>query len=260
MRSYVAFLKKEWLEWIRNFRLPVMGLVFLLLAVMSPLAARYLPEIVAEFLPAGMLVELPEPQAVDAWLQFFKNFSQIGLLVLVVMHSGILSGEYAKGTLVCILTKGMPRKNVILAKFSAAAASWSVLYIPAVALCVGYTWYFWGKDAVSGEIDPFGLLFSLSGLWLLGVMFLSILILGATLFSSAYASLLFAGGAALIQIIAGMFPEAISYIPLSMAAGSTEILQKAKEGGIPVEAALSAVAVTVFCQFLSILIFQKRKI
>lgn len=260
MRAYTAFVKKEWLESVRSFRLPVLGLILLLLGAMSPLAARYMPEIVAGFLPAGMSVELSKPRAIDAWLQFFKNFSQIGLLVLAVMHSGILSAEYAKGTLVCILTKGMPRKSVIFAKFTAAALSWSALYIFSVLVCMGYTWFFWGQDAVSGETDTFHLMFCLGGLWLLGVMFLAILLLGGVLFTGAYGSLLFAGGAALAQIIAGMFPEAPRYVPLSLAAGSAGALQGTQGNSVPAEAALAGAAVTVACLFLAVLIFEKRKI
>ena len=45
MRAYGAFMKKEFLELFRTYKWLVMGLVFLLLGIMSPLAAKFLPEL-----------------------------------------------------------------------------------------------------------------------------------------------------------------------------------------------------------------------
>lgn len=249
MRAYAAFVKKEWLESVRGFRLLVLGLISVLLAVISPLSARYLPEIVGQLLTEGVKIELAEPVAADAWLQFFKNFSQIGMTVFVIMYSGIMANEYAKGTLVCILTKGMPRRSVILAKFTSMILCWSGCFLAAAGICGGYTWYFWGRDAF-----VIGLPAHLAGMWLVGVLFLTAALLGGVVFSNAYGSVLSAGGLAVIQIAAGMFPGAADYMPLSMIPGSAAHLQEAAIHWEPAAVAF------VFCLVAASFLFDKRKL
>ena len=55
---------------------------------MNPFAAKFLPEILASALPSGMTITLPEPSAMDSWGQFFKNISQMGIIVVVILFGG----------------------------------------------------------------------------------------------------------------------------------------------------------------------------
>lgn len=70
--------------------------------MMSPLAAKLLPQILAS---EGISITLPDPSAIDSWSQFFKNISQMGLIVTVILFSGVLGTELSKGTLINMLTK-----------------------------------------------------------------------------------------------------------------------------------------------------------
>ena len=54
MRAYEAFIKKEIIEFTRTYKLLALGLVFLLLGIISPLTAKYMPEIISQFMPQGM--------------------------------------------------------------------------------------------------------------------------------------------------------------------------------------------------------------
>lgn len=46
MRNYVTFLKKEWLESLRTYKLFVMLASFSILGIMNPLIAKLTPEII----------------------------------------------------------------------------------------------------------------------------------------------------------------------------------------------------------------------
>lgn len=130
-----------------TYKLLILTAVFVFFGLMSPLAAKYMPQMLQSFLPAGMQIELTGPDAVDSWTQFFKNMSQIGLVVLLLTFSGMLPSEYAKGTLTNLLAKGLSRKTVVLSKFTAAAALWTACYPLAFLIALGYTIYFWGGRA-----------------------------------------------------------------------------------------------------------------
>lgn len=119
MNGFAAFLRKEWVEALRSYRILILGAVFLLLGIMNPLSAKFLPELVNAMMPEGMTIALAQPQALDSYLQFFKNVPQIGLIVLVVVFSGMLPRELQNGTLVNLLTKGLTRSSVALASFYA---------------------------------------------------------------------------------------------------------------------------------------------
>jgi len=70
-----------------------------------------MPEIVGSLVTDGVVITLPEPTAYDAWAQFFKNATQMGLFVMVILFSGVLSSELSKGTLINLLTKDCPEQR-----------------------------------------------------------------------------------------------------------------------------------------------------
>lgn len=72
MNGFAAFLRKEWVEALRSYRILILGAVFLLLGIMNPLSAKFLPELVNAMMPEGMTIALAQPQALDSYLQFFK--------------------------------------------------------------------------------------------------------------------------------------------------------------------------------------------
>lgn len=72
MNGFAAFLRKEWVEALRSYRILILGAVFLLLGIMNPLSAKFLPELVNAMMPEGMTIALAQPQALDSYLQFLK--------------------------------------------------------------------------------------------------------------------------------------------------------------------------------------------
>jgi len=75
-------------------------MIFIIFGITNPLIAKLMPEIVGSLVTDGVVITLPEPTAYDAWAQFFKNATQMGLFVMVILFSGVLSSELSKGTLI----------------------------------------------------------------------------------------------------------------------------------------------------------------
>lgn len=218
MRGYIAFIRKEWLESVRTYKLFLLLAVFVLFGYMNPLLAKFMPQLVATFMPAGMQISLPEPTALDAWAQFFKNVGQMGMIVLLIIFSGLMANEFVRGTLVNILTKGLPRATVILAKFTAATMIWSISYALCFAVTYTYTAYFWDEPTTAH------LTLAIVGGWLFGVLLIALLIGGGVMFRTITGSLLCTGGTIVVLMIAN-FSEAVQpYNPITLVARNMELL------------------------------------
>ena len=143
MNAYLAFLKKEFYDYLRSYKLFVLMMVFLALGFLNPISARYLPEVAASLLPDGIQIQLPQPEVMDSWAQFYKNISQIGIIILLIVFSTMISNELQKGTLIHLLTKGLSRTTILLAKYSSALLVWTCCYGISFLVTYLYNFMFW---------------------------------------------------------------------------------------------------------------------
>src|SRR6185312_4648285 len=75
MEGFSVFLRKEWREAVRSNRLLVVAAVFLVLGIISPLTAKYTPELLKAIGTGqpGVTITFPTPTVNDAIAQFIKN-------------------------------------------------------------------------------------------------------------------------------------------------------------------------------------------
>jgi len=218
MRAYLTFVKKEFIESLRTYKLIIMLTIFTLFGIMNPLVAKLTPELLKMLETEGMVISLPDPTAIDSFMQFFKNVGQMGVLVLVIIFAGIMANEFSRGTLVNILTKGLKRRTVILAKFTTSAIIWTLSYLLCLAVTYGYTAYFWDVTGLQNVFLAF------SGLWLFGVLLISLLILGGTLFKTFSGSLLLCGGTVVVMMLLNIIPNVQKYNPAILLGDGTALL------------------------------------
>ena len=252
MNAFFAFFKKEVCEVSRTHKLTVLGLVFLLFGIMSPLAAKFMPEILVSALPSGMTITLPEPSAMDSWGQLFKNVSQMGIIVVVILFGGIMSNELSRGTLIPLLTKGLPRKTVILSKFAVAGLVWTAAYVLCLLTTYAYTAYFWPGDHVRS------LLTAVMGLWVFGLLLLSVLLLGGVIFKNNYGSLLFTGAFVAVLYLLNMLRALQPFSPVILTSGNMELLSGQRAALYFTLPMLVSAGLTLFILWQSILVFNKR--
>lgn len=222
MKAYFAFTKKEFCEMIRTYKLLIMSIVFIIIGIMNPLTAKLTPNILSSFMPEGMSITITEPTAMDSWMQFYKNVPQMGLIVTVVVFSGIITNEYAKGTLINILTKGLSRKTVILAKFTAASVIWTLSYWICFSISFGYTKYFWWENTPN-------IFFSALCVWIFGVFLVAVLILAGVVFKSNYMVLLMTGLFMVALFLVNIIPKFKEYNPLTLITDNMLLLKESVE-------------------------------
>lgn len=254
MSHYYAFLKKELLESLRTFKLWIMLLIFALFGVMNPLVAKLTPTLVESFLPLGDQVTIPDPTAFDSWGQFFKNINQMGTIITLLIFSGVLISELAKGTLINVLTKGLSRKAVILAKFTAVALIWTMSLSLSFLITWAYNSYLFPTDAVNH------LFFSVLCIWLFALLLISILLFASTLTNTIYGSLIIVGGAFILGLLLNILPKLEKFNPLSLATKNMDLLIGTIEpSDLLIAIGISLLLLVIF-NLLAILIFNKKQI
>lgn len=220
MIGYKAFLKKEFMEFYRSHKLLIIMAVFLLLGMMNPLTAKIMPQLMEDLMPDGMMIQIAEPTALDSWMQFYKNIPQLGLVVLVILFSGMMSQEYSKGTLINMLTKGLPRWSVVLSKFTLALVMWTAAYLLCTCVSWGYTAYFWRDSNLPHLVSAAVML------WLYGVLLLAVGLFGSVVCKNAYGNLLITGGFVGIQFLANIITDISKYNPLNLVSGNMALIEK----------------------------------
>jgi ABC-2 type transport system permease protein len=231
-----------------------MGAVFLLIGMMNPITAKITPQLLKSLMPEGINITITEPTALDSWVQFFKNVPQMGLIVLVIIFSGIMANEFSRGTLINILTKGLHRSTVILSKYTVAALLWTFSYLLCFGVCYAYTVYFWKNDTVEN------LVLSVFCLWLFGLLLLSVIMLGGVLFRSSYGCLLFTGAFVAVLFLIDIVPKFQKYNPVSLASSNLALLTKdiaAADMRVP---AIISLVIIIAAITASMDVFNRKKV
>jgi ABC-2 type transport system permease protein len=254
MKAFTAMLKKEIMEAQRSYKLMILLIVFIIFGISSPVVAKIMPDILGSMLPEGMTIEMPEPTAADSFAQFFKNVSQMGYIVLVILFSGITAGEISKGTLINLLSKGLDRKTVILSKFSVAALLWTAaLGICLIITCIN-TSFFWSMDGLQ-------YIFTASvGLWLYGLLLISLTILGGVVFGNIYGSLLFTGGGAVVFMLLNLIKGFKPFGPATLSSSGLALITSAMNIGDYYPAMLVCAGIIFAIVVSSILVFDKKQL
>ena len=253
MKGYIAFTKKEFIEQLRTYRVLILLSVFFVFGLMSPLLAKLLPEMLSGMDLQGMVIMIPEATAIDAYAQFFKNITQMGIIVILWIFGGVISNELTKGTLINVLAKGLRRHTVILAKYTAILSLWTVTLVFASLVNQGYTMFMFDTSSISN------LVFSIFCLWLFGAFLLSLIILSSVLAGGSF------GGLILTVVVLGgllildLFPKLEKVNPIYLTSHNLELLTgglKATEAFLPVMVTVILILVNIGC---SIILFNHKK-
>lgn len=250
MNGFKAFFKKECLENLKNYRFIILFALFLIFGITNASVAKYTPEILSA-LAENVQITL-EPLAINSWEQFFKNVSGLGYSVVIILFGSCLSHEYNRGTIVLMVTKGLSRSTVVLVKFIIAVLTMSICYWMCFCVTYGYTVYLWPSSTLSHVAEAAVLL------WLEGVLYISILLLGCVCFKQAFSSILFTGGIvamlalmSYVERLSEIVPVRLSTDNISIISGSVAI----SELSVPILLTILGIVVMVL---LSVTIFDRK--
>ncbi len=206
MSGFVALLKKELKEQYRTHRFLIVGAIFTLFGIGTPLMLKFLPEIL-KLSGENLQITFTPPTAVQSFTEFAGTFGEIGIVVAVLVGMGMVANELRNGTAVITLSKPVSRAAFVSAKLTAISLTFLAALTVAAACCSIYTiWLI--EDA---NIIPFIQLYFLLGLFL--VFCLAITVLFSCLFKSSLAAGGFAIAVIIGQIMLSGVPVIGDYLP-----------------------------------------------
>ena len=217
---FLTLLKKELREQRRTHRLLIFVAAFTLIGLLSPLVARYTPVLLRSIpdLPAGLAELIPDPSVKDALDQYVKNFSQIGLLLVIVLSMGLIAQEKERGTAAMLFSKPVRRASFVLGKWLAALSSLLAGLALAAAGCLLYTWILF-------EPLPLAEFLALNALLavFLGV-YLTLALTGSALARSQSMGAVAAFGLVVLVLVLGSVPRLGDYLPGRLLAGGEALV------------------------------------
>ena len=256
MKSLIAFMKKEWMDIVRSGRLMILLAIFLLFGIMNPAIAKLTPwmmEMMAETMEqSGLVVTEVTVDAMTSWTQFFKNIP-MGLIAFVLISSNLFTKEYSKGTLILVLTKGLNRYKVIVAKGTMLLATWSVCYFMCFGVTYAYNAYFWDNSVAHNLME------AVMFYWVSGVFAVTLIVLFSVLFSNSTGVLLGTGGVFAACYLVAMVPKAAKFLPTKLM--GTAGLLAGVDDVADYQAALIVTSVIIVLAFAaSVPILNKKKL
>jgi len=203
---------KELLESWRTMRLPIVGGLFLLVGLTSPLLARFLPEIITaaagDQLPA---IPIPTPVAADAANQLWKNLGQFGAFAAIVLAMGSVAGERDRGTAAFVLSKSVSRPAFLGAKVMGLGMVLALCVALAAAVGWVYTAILFEPLPIAGWI-AFAVL-----AWLGLAAWAAITFLASTVTGSTAAAAGIGFGALIVLSIVAAIPSVGRFLPGGLA-------------------------------------------
>jgi ABC-2 type transport system permease protein len=191
--AFNASLRKEILFQWRSRRLLIVLAVYLAFGMLSPLLAKFTPELLGSLEGAEQFAELiPEPTIQDALGQYIRNLNQFGFILVILLGMGAIAGEKERGTSVMILSKPLPRWAFVTSKFIAQLMVFASAFVLAAIASYFYTVSLFGPLKISDLALVNLLLFT----WL--SVFVAITLFGSALGKTTAAA---AGIALLVSVI-----------------------------------------------------------
>lgn len=256
MRAFVAFFKKELFESIRNGKLLILFILFFAFGIMNPAIAKLTPWILdmlgEELAESGMAVTGVTVDAITSWVQFFKNIP-MALIAFVLLYGGTFTKEYESGTLILVLTKGLARYKVVLAKALMMVALWSAGYWLCFGVTYGYNAYFWDNSIATGLMP------AVLNWWLFGLFAVVLPIFFSVIAENYGVVMLLTGGCVFTSYLLSLVPKLTEYLPTSLM-NSSELLVGAEEAEVYLPAVIITAAISLALVAVSVPIFNKKQL
>lgn len=218
-----AFLKKEILSHIRNGQFVILVIVFMLFGILNPATAKLTPKLLElakdSLASSGLEIHAMKITALDAWLQFFKNWFLV-LIIFLLVEGEIFCKEYAVGTLLISVTKGLSRYKIVLAKFVVLVTAWTLGLLLSFGLTYIYSDYYWDNATVLH-------IFSAAlGVWLLGLLVITFFVFFSVVVKTSTSALLGTGLSFGLIYLLSLWPKFKKFSPLLLGQGSQLITKQ----------------------------------
>jgi len=198
--NLLASVRKELFEQWRTYRLLILVIVMAVWAMLSPLGAKYMSQIVTGLAGDQFANLVPtESTIMDAIAQYVKNLPMWGILLALLLTMGSVAAEKEKGTAALMLVKPLSRASFLAAKFLALGLAFLLSVVVAALISYLYTLILFGPMEVGPWVALNGLM------WLEMLLTGAVTLLLSTLLrSQAAAAGLCLFGILLVNVIGGL--------------------------------------------------------
>jgi ABC-2 type transport system permease protein len=237
-----------WLELLRLTRTPralALGLVFVVIGLIEPVATRFENRLLGHV--AGRIkVTLPPPTPADGLNSYVSEVTLIGLILAVAFTAQAMSFDTRPGLATFLRTRAGGLRELVAPRFAVNAAAAAVAYV----LGSAGAWY--ETQVLIGPLPPGGMLAGT----LCGVVYFILATAIAAFASALVRSTIGAVGIALgllillpvasaIRPIAGWLPSALVGAPASLVNGSYQLPHYVPALAVSAVAVAAALAATV---------------
>ena len=256
MKQLIAFSKKEFLEVWRTGKFLILLLIFILFGIMNPAIAKLTPWMMEQFATSleesGLIITEVTVDAMTSWTQFYKNIP-MGLIAFLLIFSGILTTELQKGTLINMLTKGLSRNFVIIAKVIVMIVLWTLNYWSCFFITYIYNEYFW-DNKIANHIYFSAFCIYLFGIWLITLLMLISTMVTTTSFVTVGTGVVF-----FIVYMLGLLPDIKIYLPTKLLDSSGLLASVGKVGDYTISIWVTII-VSIIQLVVAMRVFYKKKI
>ena len=251
--TFIASLRKEFIEQWRTYRLLVLVIVLAFFGMTSPLLAKYTPELL-KAIPAtgGMTLVMPPPTLMDAISQYIKNISQFGFLLALLLSMGAVAQEKDKGTAAMMLVKPLSRATFILSKVCALG-----LTFLASLLVAGLGAYYYTILLFQPVDLGLWLLMNLL-LWVYMLVYVALTVLFSTLTRSQAAAAGLSFGMLLLMALVGSLGKLGEYLPAQLINWGGALMAGSSATYWPALAV--SLGLILACVVVALIAFQKQEL
>ena len=252
--AFVTATGKELRQQWRTRRMLVVWAVFLLFGLMSPLLAKFTPQMLTMVEGAEQFADLiPQPTINDAVMQYIKNITQFGFIIAILVGMGAVAGEKERGTAALILSKPMSRWAFLLSKFVAQA----LLYAVAFALAALAAYYY--TLVLFGPLDLVAFFLGNGLLWVWLLCYTAVTFLGSTIGNSVGAGAGLGLLGAVLLLLLGALPIVGMVAPSGLIAW---VSQFGLDGAVTANAGALAGSITLIIVLLitSLAVFEEQEL
>ena len=200
MNTFLVLFQKEWRENIRNFKILWIPLVFILFGITEPVMNYYMPQILSSVgnLPEGTVIEFPLMTSEQILMSTISQYQLIGMLVVILAFSGIISRERKNGTATLLYVRPLSFTGYVGSKL----AILSIIVLGSFILGIVASLYY--TSILFGSIDFLSFIefTSIYVLWLLFVI--SIVLFTSAALSTGMASTVSFVLVIIVQVIDGL--------------------------------------------------------
>ncbi|MER2261851.1 MAG: ABC transporter permease subunit [Psychrobacillus sp.] len=200
MNTFLVLLQKEWRENIRNFKILWIPLVFVLFGITEPVMNYYMPQILSSVgnLPEGTVIEFPSMTSEQIIMSTISQYQLIGMLVVILAFSGIISRERKNGTATLLYVRPLSFTGYVGSKL----AIMSIIVLGSFILGIVASLYY--TSILFGAIDFLSFI-EFTGIYVLWLLFvISIVIFTSAALSTGMASTVSLVLVIIVQVIDGL--------------------------------------------------------